>query len=118
MSSQDVQVQYWDGSQYVTVSTITNTGEVESNSVTFPAVSTTSLRLWQPAGRGASVYNGVMWLTEVEYSLETACSPADTSGDGVVDIQELTSYIAEWKSGLVTITQLMQAIGEWKSGCS
>jgi len=48
----------------------------------------------------------------------TTCSPADQlPADGVVDINELKSYIAEWKAGDVTITQLMEAIGEWKNGC-
>ena len=49
---------------------------------------------------------------------DAVCGGADTSGDSIVDIQELTSYIAEWKNGSVGIVELMEAIGEWKSGCS
>jgi len=45
------------------------------------------------------------------------CGEADNNKDGVVDIVELMSYIAEWKNGNVGIVEVMQAIGEWKYGC-
>ena len=120
MSSQEVQVQYWDGSQYLTAATISNTGEVESSSITFSTISTTSLRFWQPANMGYSTYPTVIWLTEIDYSLETStCSSgADNNPiNGVVSITELMSYISDWKAGSVTITDLMTGIGEWKNGC-
>jgi len=50
-------------------------------------------------------------------STSTCSSEADTSGDSVVDINELINYIGEWKVGDVLIGDLIDAIGEWKSGC-
>jgi hypothetical protein len=47
----------------------------------------------------------------------TTCGPADTNTDGVVDMVELMSYIADWKAGIVTMVDLMTGIGEWKNGC-
>ena len=120
MSSQEVQVQYWDGSQYLTAATISNTGEVESSSITFPTISTTSLYFFQPTNIGPATYSTVIWLTEIDYSLETsACSSgADNNPpDGVVSITELMNYISQWKAGSVTISELMTGIGEWKNGC-
>lgn len=49
--------------------------------------------------------------------LGVGCSPADTTGDDIVDISELLNYISQWKSGSVLIGELLTAIGEWKNGC-
>jgi len=118
MASQEVQVQYWDGSQYVTAATITNAGEVESSSAIFSTISTNSLRLWQPANMGSVYYTSIIWLTEVDYSSGSICSPADSDTSGDVSITEIMNYITQWKLGSVTISELMTGIGEWKNGCS
>lgn len=65
------------------------------------------------------IYNRALSSAEILELYEVAtCSQADTSEDGVIDIQELMSYITEWKNGNVGIVELMTAIGKWKSGCS
>jgi hypothetical protein len=67
MSSQEVRVQYWDGTGYSDAATIINTEEVQSSFTTFPEITTTSLRLYQPANMGHPDYTRVMWLTEIDY---------------------------------------------------
>jgi len=47
----------------------------------------------------------------------TTCGDADRDSNGIVDINELTNYIGQWKIGNVSISELMIAIGEWKNGC-
>ena len=120
MSSQEVQVQYWDGSQYLTAATITNSGAVEVSSATFSTINTASLRLYQPANMGPLTYSTVIWLTEVDYSLgaiSQCSSAADSDFSDDVSIIELINYIGDWKAGSVLMTELMTAIGEWKNGC-
>lgn len=47
----------------------------------------------------------------------TACTTgADTSGDGVISISELLSYISSWKQGNITLANILAAIGFWKTG--
>jgi len=47
----------------------------------------------------------------------STCSPADTSGDGVVDMIELIAYIGRWKNNdEVDMISLIEAIGIWKGG--
>jgi len=41
----------------------------------------------------------------------------DNPQDGCIKINELISYIGEWKVGDVDITDLIEAIGLWKVGC-
>jgi len=118
MASQEVQVQYWDGNQFITAATITNSGPVDTSSVSFSPVTTTRLRLYQPVNMGPSGYSEVMWLAEVDYgSIGGACALADTDCDGCVDLDELIAYINKWKAGQIEMVQLMQAIAEWKAGC-
>jgi hypothetical protein len=46
------------------------------------------------------------------------CSGADTSGDGKVDMTELTTFIGKWTADShdVTIKEIIEAIGLWKKG--
>jgi len=110
MSSQEVWVQYWDGSGYVNASVIENSGEVESSNVTFSEVSTSRLRLFQPVGMGYVDYPRVMWLTEVDYGLV---------GESCVEvtIDDVGLRIGEWKSGLIGIDAVLDVVEEWKAGC-
>jgi len=118
MSSQEVQVQYWDGSNYVTASTITNSGETQSSTATFSQVTTIGLRFYQPSSMGPVGYSNILWLTEIDYSVGgSACGDADGDDDGVVSINELINYIEEWKIRNVSIGELIDAIEKWKIGC-
>lgn len=119
MSSQEVRVQYWDGSGYVDAATITNTEEAQSSTVTFPEMTTSSLRLWQPADMGPPTYSRVMWLTEVDYSSQATYHRADNNPqDGCIDLNELLASIVRWKvsSRDVRMPEVMEAIGLWKGG--
>jgi len=66
------------------------------------------------------VYNRVLSSSEILeiYNQGTqSCSPADTSGEGVVDMIELIAYIGRWKNNDgVDMIDLIEAIGIWKGG--
>ncbi|MEZ4270836.1 MAG: putative metal-binding motif-containing protein [Myxococcota bacterium] len=85
MTSQQVDVQYFDGKSFVTLGSLSDAdGLVSTSRLDFAPVSTTKLRLWQPANMGPQQYSGVMWLTEVDYGKEIAgCDDAD--GDTFTD---------------------------------
>ena len=68
MTSQRVDVQYWNGSSYATVATLSYPGsDVPSSSVSFPSITTTQLRFLQPANQGNPTYTTVLWVTEFDY---------------------------------------------------
>ena len=117
MSSQEVRVQRWDGTGFVDIATITNPSEVESSSITFPAVTTERLRLFQPANQGYPDYPRVIWLTEVDYGVSVT-HPADTSEPyGCITMGELTTYINQWLTGSdVSMPEMMDAVTLWRSG--
>jgi hypothetical protein len=72
MTSQRVDVQYWNGSSYVTAATITYPGsDIPSSTVTFPAVTTSQVRFYQPANQGNPTYPTVFWITEVDYAYQS-----------------------------------------------
>lgn len=117
MSSQELQVQYWDGSKFVTLATISNTGSVQKSTASFTKASTTQLRLYQPAGKGAAVYPEVMWVSEIDYGAQACAHESDTDCDNCVRQDELFGYMTKWKSSQVTLANLMEAIRLWKQGC-
>ena len=53
-----------------------------------------------------------------EDSIQTCNHPADTSPNNcVIDIDELTAYVNQWKSDLsISINSVMDAISKWKAG--
>jgi hypothetical protein len=112
-SSQELQVQYWDGSQYVTVAKITNNGSVDKSSISFTKVSTTRLRLYQSANKGSAAYPTVLWVAEVDYG--SCAHEADADCSGCVSQAELLAEISGWKRGDVSLAQLMGAISIWKA---
>src|SRR2546425_113810 len=93
MTSQDVDVQYWDGTAYQTAASLLYSGaDVANSSVTFPSVTTTTLRFYQPANMGPPAYPAILWLTEIEYrgagiSVESTYGGYSTSviHDGVIN---------------------------------
>src|SRR5919107_1231974 len=69
MTSQRVDVQYWNGSSYVTAATITYPGsDIPSSTVSFPEITTSRIRFYQAANQGNPTYPGVLWVTEVDYA--------------------------------------------------
>ena len=72
MTSQRVDVQYWNGSSYVTAATMTYPGsDVPSTTLSFPSVTTSQIRFYQPANQGNPTYSTVFWITEVDYSYKS-----------------------------------------------
>jgi hypothetical protein len=114
MSSQELQVQYWDGGKFATIGTITNTGSVDKSTVSFSNVSTTKLRLYQPPNKGSAAYTRVLWLAEVDYG--NCIHAADTDCSGCIGQDELMVSISDWKGGIASLSSLMDAVRIWK-GC-
>src|SRR5437879_524749 len=82
MTSQDVDVQYWDGTAYQTAASLLYSGaDVANSSVTFPSVTTTALRFYQPANMGPPAYPAIQWLTEIDY--RESAPAADTTPPSV-----------------------------------
>ena len=117
MSSQELQVQYWDGSKYVTAATITNSDSVAKSTASFSKISTARLRLYQPAGKGAAVYPSVIWIAEVDYGATggNCAHESDIDCDGSIRQDELLQYITRWKSGQVSLAKLIEVIRIWKT---
>jgi len=120
MDSQQVQVQYWDGSSYITAATLPYSRYSANSSVTFSPVTTSSIRFYQPAGMGNPSYPDVLWITEAEYGYTQACiHKSDTDCSGCVSQPELMSFISRWYTNNqdVTLRELIETIGLWKRGC-
>src|SRR5438445_758627 len=63
-----VAAQYWAATAYQTAASLLYSGPDVANSwVTFPSVTTTTLRFYQPANMGPPAYPAILWLTEIEY---------------------------------------------------
>jgi len=103
MNSQEVLVQYWDG-DWVTVSTM-NPPEGASYTARFDKVTTSMIRLLQPAGMGPVDYRSIMWLTEVDY------------GISCMSLADLMALLSEWKTSQKTMQDVLFGIQEWKNGC-
>jgi hypothetical protein len=121
MTSQRLDVQYWDGSAYQTATSLVYAADVANSSASFPAVSTTSLRFYQPANMGPPSYPRVLWVTELDYGLSgSVCVHRSDIPpcDGCVRDPEMLAFIARWKvnSSEVTLKELMESIGFWKKG--
>ena len=78
-------------------------------------------RHWKGEIDEVKVFNRALSASEIQdlYSeFSSQCSSgADTSGDSVVSINELLSFISKWKDGGILIGDLLSGISEWKSGC-
>ncbi len=83
MSSQQVNVEYWDGSSYVLIDSMLNGVSVSNSSVSFNEITTDRIRFYQPANMGYIGYPTVMWLTEIEYgsNQNSSTNNNDTSNE-------------------------------------
>ena len=71
MTAQSVNIQYWNGSSYQTISSLVYPGsDVSSSSASFPTITTSQLRFLMPAGQGNPRYPSVFWITELDYGLD------------------------------------------------
>lgn len=94
MTSQEVWIQYWDGSGFVNATVIHNPLQAESSSVRFPVVSTERIRVWQPANMSYYEYPAVMWLTEIDYhGFHRADNDPQNS---CIEQPELIDFIGLW----------------------
>ncbi len=89
MTSQQIQLQYWNGSSFVTAATMTNSTAQEKSTLNFTSVTASRFRLYQPTNMGYSGYARVIWLTEIELSQATVteCTVGQTQSC-VSDVEE------------------------------
>jgi hypothetical protein len=87
MTSNKVDVQYWNGSAYQTVATMNYAGDVPSTTVNFPAVSTSRIRFYQGANQGNPIYPGVIWITEADHGTQTTTLLSPPSNLHVISTQ-------------------------------
>ncbi|MCL4493056.1 MAG: discoidin domain-containing protein [Nitrospirae bacterium] len=66
MTSTQYKIQYWDGTDYVDAATVNNSGSSTITETTFSPVTTSRIRIYQPANMGPATYPTVIWLTELE----------------------------------------------------
>lgn len=59
-------VQTWDGAGWVTQQSVQGQAETQCSRHAFGPVTTTQVRIWQPAGAGHPERAGYLWLSEVE----------------------------------------------------
>jgi hypothetical protein len=114
MTSQHVDVQVWDGSQYNIVATMAGVDNTSSTTVTFPALTTQRLRFWQPAGQGPLIYQGVFWITEADYTFSTTsfcgdnvCNGTETSVTCPADCPATTYFGDLNHDGKISISDIM-----------
>ncbi|NOZ20825.1 MAG: discoidin domain-containing protein [Planctomycetes bacterium] len=65
-TSRNYEIQTWDGGKWVTQAKVTGQKEMQCSRHTFPTVTTTKVRLRQPAGGGHSGRKDLMWIAEVK----------------------------------------------------
>ncbi|MEK6918182.1 MAG: MopE-related protein [Nanoarchaeota archaeon] len=81
VASQEVYVQYYNGSVWQNITSLPYIEDnVSSSTVSFLPVTSNRWRLFQPANKGSFNYSRVIWLTEIELNYTgSAC------GNGIVD---------------------------------
>jgi hypothetical protein len=85
MTSQQYQIQYWNGSSYTTLTTVNAPAAGNATSTNLPSTNTDRIRILQPAAMGPSTYPGVLWVTEVQVF---GIAQADTlSPAAVIDLR-------------------------------
>lgn len=122
MTSQQVYVQYWDGSTWQTAAAIVESTPLASSTLVFSPVNTQIIRFYQPTSMGPPSYANVMWLTEIDYGTEgqeeEVCSlPFDDPICGCIDTLDAAETIQGWYTDSITLTQLIENLKLWKTGC-
>jgi hypothetical protein len=85
MTAKQLNVQYWEGSAYKTAASLAYPGsDVPSSSVVFPAVTTSRIRFFMPAGQGNPAYPSILWLTEVDYGFGNVVTTPAAPGTLIV----------------------------------
>jgi len=79
MTSRQYSIQTWNGAQFEDMTVVNNMTADSSTATAFPNVSTSRIRIYQPADMGPSAYPSVLWLTELEVC-GLAPSTTDTTG--------------------------------------
>jgi hypothetical protein len=66
MTSQQYQIQFWNGSSFSTLSTVDAPSVGNSTSTNLSSTNTERIRIYQPPAMGPTVYPGVLWVTELQ----------------------------------------------------
>ncbi|UCD63461.1 MAG: discoidin domain-containing protein [Candidatus Zixiibacteriota bacterium] len=84
MTSQQYHIQRWNGTDWVDVTVVNNAGADSVTVTSFPSVTTSRLRIYQPTNMGPSDYPTVIWLTELE-EIGSTPTEIDTIPPGGID---------------------------------
>ncbi len=109
MTPREYHIQHWDGSNYSDAVTVADPPIGDVTVTTFPEVTTSKIRVYQPANMGPAFYPTVIWLTELEiYGFSDA---VDTTPPVIsnVSVTEITRHEAtiNWNTDEVA-TSLVQ----------
>ncbi|MFQ5500092.1 MAG: fibronectin type III domain-containing protein, partial [Candidatus Zixiibacteriota bacterium] len=66
MTSQQCLVQGWNGSAYVTQAVVANSADDSLSIANLGSLTTSRVRIYQPANMGPPTYSGILWLSEIE----------------------------------------------------
>jgi hypothetical protein len=118
MTAKKVDVQYWNGSSYQTVASLTYPGsDVPSSAVSFPTVITSRLRFVMPAGQGNPNYPEIFWVTEAKYGLASSQPPSTVATLGVTVDSTYTGFsIPSINDGIISASGAQSAT--WASDTS
>jgi F5/8 type C domain len=84
MTSNRIEVQYWNGTSYQTAGTMAYTGDVPSTTINFTPVTTQRIRFLQPANQGNPSYPTVFWITEADYGTSSGGTICHTIQNGSI----------------------------------
>lgn len=65
-TSQRYTIEYWDGKGWKRLAQTKDAKPTKSSVHTFKAVTTSAIRVWQPAGGGCAARPNLMWLTDIQ----------------------------------------------------
>lgn len=120
MTSQQVQIQYWDGNAYQTIITLNPADNISSSPASFTQTTASRYRFLQPAGMGSAYYSipgALMWISEIEYNNAQCSMIYDQPPCNCVNMLELITSINAWYTNAVSLSEMMRYIKTWRD-CS
>ncbi|UCE24389.1 MAG: hypothetical protein JSU74_14070 [Candidatus Zixiibacteriota bacterium] len=101
MTSQQYHIQRWNGIDFEDIVVVTSPAVDSVTTTSFPVVSTSRMRIYQPANMGPSNYPTVIWLTEIEELGEQSgeidtIPPASIDDLGAVPGNNLGEILLTW----------------------
>ncbi len=87
MTPREYDIQYWDGFDYLEAVTVSEPPLGNITITSFPEVTASRIRVYQPANMGPEFYPEVIWLTELE--IYGVSDSNDTSPPAISDVSSI-----------------------------